>query len=684
MTGSTTPVRRVPAPAGEADLVTTAVVGGYLESTCREMGLALTRNAISPIFIEGQDFSCAILDPDRELIAAANFDPSHLCSMAYAADWAVLDLGADAIGSGDIIICNDPYRGGTHLPDVTMFSPVVVDGQLVAYVVTRAHHLDVGGMAPGSIPSGARDVAAEGIRIPPLKWQEAGEENPDVVEMILANVRLPDVQLSDFRAQAASLRTGEERLRQLCARYGAATVLDAMRRLKDQAEAMMRSFIASIPDGTYSFTDYMDGDGNTSYRYAIHVEVTIEGDSATVDFRGTSKQAEGAINLPFAMTASAVFNAFLQLAGKEIPFNHGCFRPIRFRAPRGSIVNAQPLAPVFGCTTDTPLRVIDAITGALADAVPDRVIAGSYGTCNCLAGSGTGPDGEPFLFWFFYEGGWGAAAWRDGWNATPNQSANFRDYPVEIIESVYPLRCERVGLLPNSGGPGRFRGGLGTVHEFTFLSRTVLSGFGDRHEIRPYGLRGGRPGAGSRFLIRRAGTNAWVGIETVAGNPSKFSGLVMEAGESIMVVNGGGGGYGDPRTRDREALTRDVREGLVSVEAAATEYGITVDVTPDEASGPRIDTLPPPGPALSCQSSPREIGQVRPPAPADEFAQRARTVLDEIEAGYCRSRCPLGADPKRCPYYHAEALEFWPVAALKRWTVRNCPIGDRLLARVGW
>jgi N-methylhydantoinase B/oxoprolinase/acetone carboxylase alpha subunit len=671
-------------PAEGADLVTTAVVGGYLGSTCREMGLALTRNAISPIFIEGQDFSCAILDPDRELVAAANFDPSHLCSMAYAADWAVLDLGAEAISPGDVVICNDPYRGGTHLPDVTMFSPVVVEGQLVAYVVTRAHHLDVGGMSPGSIPSGARDVAAEGIRIPPLKWQEGGRENPDVVEMILTNVRLPEVQLSDFRAQVASLRTGEERVRHLCERYGAGTVIDAMARLKDQSEAMMRSFIASIPDGTYSFTDYMDGDGNTPYRYAIHVEVTIEGDSAIVDFRGSSRQAEGAINLPFAMTASSVFNAFLQLAGKDIPFNHGCFRPIRFRAPRGSIVNAQPLAPVFGCTTDTPLRVIDAITGALAGAVPDRVIAGSYGTCNCLAGSGTGPDGEPFLFWFFYEGGWGAASRRDGWNATPNQSANFRDYPVEIIESVYPLRCERVGLLPDSGGAGRRRGGLGTVHEFTFLSRTVLSGFGDRHEIRPYGLAGGLPGAGSRFLFRRAGSAAWVGIEELTGNPSKFSGLVAEEGDSIMVVNGGGGGYGDPRSRDREALARDVREGLVSAGAATRDYEVTLDPPPVEEHGPAAGAIPPVGPVLSCHSSPREIGQVQPPPPADELAQRARAALDEVEAGYCRSRCSLRADPKHCPYYHAEALEFWPVAALRRWTARNCPIGERVLARLEW
>lgn len=671
-------------PAEAADLVTTAVVGGYLESTCREMGLALTRNAISPIFIEGQDFSCAVLDPDRELVAAANFDPSHLCSMAYAADWAVLDLGPEAISPGDVVICNDPYRGGTHLPDVTMFSPVVVEGGLVAYVVTRAHHLDVGGMSPGSIPSGARDVAAEGIRIPPLKWQQGGRENPDVVEMILANVRLPEVQLSDFRAQVASLRAGEERVRHLCERYGAATVIDAMARLQDQSEAAMRSFIASIPDGKYSFTDYMDGDGNTPYRYAIRVEVTIDGDSATVDFQGSSEQAEGAINLPFAMTASSVFNAFLQLAGKDIPFNHGCFRPIRFRAPRGSIVNAQPLAPVFGCTTDTPLRVIDAITGALAEALPDRVIAGSYGTCNCLAGSGTGRNGEPFLFWFFYEGGWGAASWRDGWNATPNQSANFRDYPVEIIESIYPLRCERVGLLPDSGGAGRSRGGLGTVHAFTFLARTVLSGFGDRHEIRPYGLRGGLPGAGSRFLFRRAGSEAWVGIERLTGHPSKFSGLVAEEGDSIMVVNGGGGGYGEPSARDPEALARDVREGLVSPEAAARDHGVTLGGPPVVEHGPTAGSIPPAGPALSCHSSPREIGQVRPSAPADELAQRARVALDEVGAGYCRSRCALRADPKRCPYYHPEALEFWPVAALRRWTARNCPIGERLLSRMGW
>lgn len=666
------------ATAHRADLVTTAVVGGYLESTCREMGLSLTRNAISPIFIEGQDFSCAIIDARRELVAAANYDPSHLCSMAYAADWAAMDLGAGLIEPGDVIITNDPYRGGTHLPDVTMFSPVVFDGRPVAYAVTRAHQLDVGGMAPGSIPSGARDVAAEGIRIPPLKWQVDGRENPDVVDFVLANVRLPDVQLSDFRAQVASLRTGQERLQHLCERYGVEVVVDAMHRIKDQSEAMMRSFIASIPDGRYEFTDYMDGDGNTEYRYAIHVTVTVAGDEATVDFTGTSEQAEGAINSPFAMTASSVFNAFLQLAGTEIPFNHGCFRPIHFHAPRRSLVNPQPLAAVFGCTTDTPLRVIDTITGALADALPDRVIAGSYGTCNVVAGSGVGPDDEDFLFWFFYEGGWGGASWRDGLSTTPNQSANFRDYPVEIIESAYPLRCERVALLQDSGGPGRHRGGFGTLHELTFLARTILSGFGDRHEIRPYGLAGGHPGAGSRFMVRRAGSDAWVPMEDVTGHPSKFAGLVMEEGDALLIVNGGGGGYGDPRERPADEVIADVREELVSIEQAAMAYGVEPSLDDASTSGEpeiAIDPLP----ALTHDSPPELIGAVRPPAPTDAFADLARDALRSAGQDFCRDRCPLRADPLRCPYYHPQALEFWTVSALRRWTMRFCPIKDRLL-----
>ena len=632
--------------APEPDPATVAVVRGYLEATSREMGVALTRNAASPIFIEGQDFSCAILDARRDLVAAANYDPSHLCSMAFAADWAVMEIGG-SIGDDDVIVQNDPYRGGTHLPDVTMFSPVHVDGALVAYVVTRAHHLDIGGMSPGSVPSGARDVFAEGLRIPPTYWQRDGEEVAQTVDWVMSNVRLPEVELSDFRAQVASLRTGQARLRELCGRYGAATVQGSMVALKDQSERHMRAFIASIPDGVYHGSDLMDGDGNTPYRYEIRAEVTVAGDEATIDFTGSSLQAEGSINLPFASTASAVYSGIIPIAGSAIAFNQGCFRPLTFVAPRGSIVNAQPPAPTFGCTTDGPLHVIEAMLEALAQAIPDRVIAGSYATCNVVAGSGVGELDEPFLFWFFYEGGWGASSWRDGWNSTPNQSANFCDYPVEIIESVYPLRCDAIELLAGSGGAGRHRGGLGTAHEYTFLARTNLSGFADRHELRPAGRLGGEDGAASRFLLRRADDDAWVGVERDAGNPSKFSNLIMQPGDRLRVENGGGGGFGPPSERDPDELASDVADGI-----------------------PRAAPLAP-RPAATAE-------EVREAAPRDDTVERARAVVTPHEQTVCRATCPLQADPLQCPYHHGHALAFWPAASLATWTRRHCLLRDEL------
>jgi N-methylhydantoinase B/oxoprolinase/acetone carboxylase alpha subunit len=658
------------------DPATVAVIRGYLEATSREMGVSLTRNAASPIFVEGQDFSCAILDARRELVAAANFDPSHLCSMAFAADWAAIEVAA-TIGDDDVVVLNDPYRGGTHVPDVTMLAPVTVDGALVAYVVTRAHHLDVGGMSPGSVPAGARDVFAEGLRIPPMFWERGAAEVPETVEWIMSNVRLPRVELSDFRAQVASLRTGQQRIRELCRRYGAPAVTASMDRIKDFSEQRMRALLESIPDGTYRGRDLLDGDGNTTDRYAIAVTITIAGSDATLDFTGSSRQADGSINLPFASTASAVYSAIIPLAGTSVPFNHGCFRPLRFIAPRASIVNAQPPAPTFGCTTDAPLHVIEAILGALAEAIPERVIAGSYATCNILAGSGEQEDGEPFLFWFFFEGGWGASAGRDGWNCTPNQSANFRDYPVEVIESEYPVRCNTVTLLSDSGGAGEHRGGLGTAHEFTFLARTTLSGFGDRHELRPRGRAGGLPGAGSRFLIQRSGETEWRGVEDVAKDASKFSHLIVEPGDRLRVENGGGGGFGDPGDRDPVALAADVADGVVSTAVARSDYGVAE--LPQPAHAHRSSTAPHPLSDLTDAGPDDLLGSIRAPLPVVDFVEPVRAVVREHEQPVCRATCPLQADPLRCPYHHAHALDFWPVDALRSWTVQHCRLQGELL-----
>jgi N-methylhydantoinase B/oxoprolinase/acetone carboxylase alpha subunit len=535
-------------------------------------------------------------------------------------------------------------------------------------------------MSPGSVPAGARDVFAEGLRIPPMFWERDGREVPETVEWIMSNVRLPRVELSDFRAQVASLRTGQQRIRELCTRYGARGVATSMARIKDFSEQRMRALIESIPDGTYRSQDLLDGDGNTTDRYAIAATITVAGTEATIDFTGSSRQADGSINLPFASTASAVYSAIIPLAGTSVPFNHGCFRPLRFIAPRGSIVNAQPPAPTFGCTTDSPLHVIEAILGALGQAIPERVIAGSYATCNILAGSGEQEDGEPFLFWFFFEGGWGASAARDGWNCTPNQSANFRDYPVEIIESEYPLRCDAVSLLSDSGGAGKHRGGLGTAHEFTFLARTSLSGFGDRHDLRPKGRAGGRPAAGSRFLIQRKGEEDWVGVEDVARSASKFSQLIVEPGDRLRVENGGGGGFGDPAERDPAALAADVADGIVSAAVATSEYGAS-DLAPAVAAH-RSSTHPHPLSDLTDESPAELLGVVRAAPPAVTFVEPVHEVIRACEESVCRASCPLQADSLRCPYHHDHALEFWPIDALRSWTDQQCALRSELLPRL--
>jgi N-methylhydantoinase B/oxoprolinase/acetone carboxylase alpha subunit len=615
--------------------------------------------------------------------------------MAYAADWATFELGPEKIGPRDVVVLNDPYRGGSHVSDVTMFKPVHFEGALVGYVITRAHHLDLGGASPGSIPGGFREIFAEGLRIPPVRWIQDGEEVDEILEFILSNVRLPSIQVKDLRAQRASLNTAEDRLLRLCEKYGPQVVVGSIDSLLDQSERMMRSVIDDIPDGTYEFEDFMDDDGVRPEHYRIRVRVEVTGSEALVDFSGTSLQAEGAINSPYAMTASSTFNAFLQIAGPEVPFNHGCFRPVRIIAPRRSLVNPEPPGPTFGCTTDTPLRIIDCITGALAQAIPDLVIAGSYGTCNCLAGMGEDRAGAEFIFWFFYEGGWGAAQYRDGWNSTPNQSANFLNYPVEIIESQYPLICRQVELRPDSGGPGRYRGGLGTLHELEFGTQTVLSGFGDRHVLKPYGLFRGRPGAPNGFEFPARGTTGRERIDSPTKSSSKFANFIVERGNRIRILNGGGGGYGSPLDRTPQAVLRDVWDGLVSPESAYQDYGVVLRrdaasqwVVDLEATAQRRDEL-----AAGDSQDPVTYDEislavragkepVRAPAPRDDLGEKIRAALDGFEQAYCRTTCSKAAQPDLCPLYKDEALAFWTPYAFQQWVRRHCPLKANLLDRL--
>lgn len=682
------------------DPITFQVIGKGLESICREMGTMMVRTAYSAVFVEGQDFSCAILDDLCELVAAANFDPSHLSAMAYAAEWAVIDIGIERLAPGDVIIHNDPYRGGTHLADFTVLQPIFYHGELVTIAANRAHHLDVGGKSVGGFPGDATEIYAEGFRLPPVRWFKAGVENTEIIDTLLLNVRIPEVQMGDFRAQLASLTTAEKRILEYCDKYGVQAVRETMKALKDYSERQMRAEIAEIPDGAYTYEDFMDDDGPSEQPYRIRATVTISGSDMIVDFTGTSRQAQGPVNSAYGMTASSTFNALLQLSGPNLYFNHGCFRPIRIIAPRGSVVNPNPPAPVFGGVTDTSIRIIDVIMGALAQAIPDRVIAATYGTCNNFAGGGYDPFRQrDYVFYFFTEGGWGASASRDGWNVTPNQTSNYKDYPVEIIESQFPLRCSSVELYQDSGGPGRNRGGIGVIRRLTLLGPAAkVNGLGERHRFRPYGLAGGWPGAANALLICKAGTQEFKTFKeqycTISA--SKFADIPWQTGDTVAFVMGGGGGYGDPLDRDPERVLDDVQEELVSPAAARDCYGVVItgsdgELAVDAAATrdlrsqlratrgayPHVVNGIVDVDETSWHARSTNLDSFVPPPP-DETDERIEKVRRAIPEEYCKTQCPKAAHPKQCPYHNQEALRFWSLEALRTWTARNCPLGLKL------
>jgi len=616
-----------------ADPVLDGILGRAFEGVCAEMGSAMMQTAASAVFVEARDFSCALLDPRAELVATANYDPSHLSAMALTAEYALMELGHDDLAEGDVIVVNDPYRGGGHLPDIAVIRPVYVDGALIGLSMNRGHHIDVGGMAVAGFPGTAKSMFQEGIRIPPVKWFAGGVEQRGVLDLILLNVRFPRAQLGDFRGQLASCITAEQRLQALAARHGLDAVVSAMAATKQRSERLMRAAIAAVPDGVYRFANLADDDGVGERPYRVAVEITIDGDEARIDFTGSSAQAAGPINSSYGNTVGSCFNAFLHTLGGDIPFNHGCFHPISFHIPRGSFLNPIAPAPTFGGVTEISITIIDAVMGALAHAVPDQVAAGSYGTCINVAGGGLDPrNGEPFGFYFFQEGGWGATAHRDGWTSVPNPTSNFNDYTTEVLEADLPLRVLEVALNEGSAGPGRHRGGFGTVRTYEVLADEIeVSALGERFRTRPYGLAGGGEGAGNQLLLRRAGSDGWEAL------PSKFSGLVLRRGDCFSMRSAGGGGFGPADERAPAAIAADAAEGLAATPAPGA---------------PVPEPVPPPTAAVA---EPAIVARVRPHM-----------------AAAC-PRCPLN-DPVRCPYHHPFALEFWDAHGLETWSARNCPI----------
>jgi N-methylhydantoinase B len=549
----------------EVDPVTLEVVRNACVAVAEEMNANLVRTGYSPNIKERRDCSCALFDASGEMISQAENMPVHLGAMPFSVAAAVERFPPETLDPGDSVLLNDPFRGGAHLPDLTLVSPVFVDGEVAAYAANRAHHADIGGARAGSVAADSTEIYQEGLRIPPVKFASAGELNEDVLSMILANVRTPDERRGDLRAQEAANATGRRRFTGLAEKYGDA-LEPALEAVKDYSERRMRAEIDALPDGTYTFADVLDDDGRGNEDLPVRAAVTVEGDEVTVDFAGTAPQTAGPVNAVFAVTASATYYAVRCVTDPEIPPNHGCYRPITIETPERSIVDPEPPAAVVGGNLETSQRVTDVVLGAFAEADVSRVLAGSQGTMNNVTFGGTDPrDGSPYAFYETQGGGFGGREGRDGMDGVHVHMSNTMNTPVEVLETAYPLTVERYELRPDSGGAGQYRGGLGLRRDIRVRDHTAtFSLLADRQRHAPYGLVGGddgEPGAAYRL-----------DDEEERRLPGKST-HDLPAGVTVSLRTPGAGGYGPPAERDPASLAADLRLEKVSEAAAREAYG---------------------------------------------------------------------------------------------------------------
>jgi len=519
------------------DPVKLEIYKNLFHAVAEEMGAALRRTAFSPNIKERRDYSCAVFDARGQVLAMGDHMPVHLGSMPMSVAAA---LAALQLEEGDIAMLNDPFAGGTHLPDITLVMPVFVrrSRQAAFYVASRAHHADVGGAQPGSMGL-SRDVYQEGLRIPPLKLAARGQLRRDVLDLILANVRTPVEREGDLTAQVAACRLGARRLQEMVARYGAAEVRAYERHLLDYSARMMRATLRRIPAGTYAAEDFLDDDGITSGPVRIRVQIRVRGGRAVVDFAGSAPQVAGCVNAVRAITVSAVFYVFRCLVPEETPATAGLLRPIEVITPSRSVVAAEPPAAVAAGNVETSQRIVDTLLRALAKAIPERIPAASQGTMNNFTLGGLGPDGEPFAYYETIAGGMGARATLDGLDGIHTHMTNSLNTPIEALESFYPVRVRRYALRRGSGGRGRHRGGDGVVREVELLTGAQVAILADRRRFPPYGLAGGRPGKLGRSLwLKQNGE--------VVSLPGKCT-VNARAGDAVRIETPGGGGWG--RTR---------------------------------------------------------------------------------------------------------------------------------------
>lgn len=536
------------APDSLIDPITLEVLRNALESIADEMGAVLKRTSFSPNIKERMDASCAIFDAEAQLVAQAEHVPVHLGSMLRAVRATVDAVGQ--VDEGDIVIVNDPFTGGSHLPDITVVAPVHVaqgdETRHLGYVATRAHHADIGGMEPGSMPGRSREVYQEGLVIPAVKLYRRGELQTDVMRLILANVRTPAERRGDLNAQLAALRVGQQRLVELAGRNGADLVTAGFAAILDYAERRMRRRLAELPSGTYTGEDFLDDDGWSDEKVRVALAVTVSPGKLVLDFAGSSQQRPGNINAVAPMTYSASFFAIKILTHPEIPVNAGTFRSVELRLPEGSFLASRAPAAVCAGNTETTQRVADTVLKVCAQFAPDRIPAASQGTMNSIAIGGRDPrdakipGGRPYSYYETIGGGQGGRPMGPGDDGIQCNMTNTMNTPVEALEVTYPLRVERYELREGSAGAGRHRGGNGLVRAIRILDHEArVSLQCERRRFAPYGLHGGADGRpGRNAAVRADGT-----IEELPGKAT----LSLADGEIIIVETPGGGGWGPPR-----------------------------------------------------------------------------------------------------------------------------------------
>ena len=573
----------------EVDSVTMSVIGDQLIQITQEMGTHMMRAAYSPIFSESRDFSCALFDARGRMIAQGRFNPAHLGAIGETVRCVLDEMGVDSFEPGDVILHNDPFRGGCHMPEHMLLRPVFRGGQLVAFAATIGHLAEIGAVTIGSFASTATEVYQEGLRLPPVKLIRAGEAVDDIWKIILSNHRTPRSTWGDLHAMIGSLHLAEQRLQELLDRYGERLALAVWEELLAHGKRLMRRRIEAIPDGDYSFEDVMEGDGHTRDPVTMRVTVVVRGDHAIVDYTGSDPQARGPVNATYGVTVSATCNAFLQISGQEIPRNAGAYGCLKTIAPLGSVVNVRFPGPSVGGNTETQPKLVGMLLGAFAQAIPDKVMAAEGVTsCNFLFGGIDPKTGEPYAHYHFEASGWGGRLDADGNSAQNHIHGNCRNTPIEVFETRFPFRMIGYGLIPDSGGPGRRRGGLAVRRDLEVLALEVtVSALMDRVERGAWGLFGGLPGRCAALLVRRAGDDRFRDFTEAFGtvSPSKLSGVVLRAGDIVRIESAGGGGFGDPCEREPDLVLRDVLEGLVSPGEAARAYrvALTADSTAVDA-----------------------------------------------------------------------------------------------------